>query len=91
MNQENNKLTPSIEWIDIKKKKPKTKDKWDSIPILIASNDEFDKRIGHQVVGCFYSKRTGFHTDEGLGYDNITHWAYMPSHPTDKFKNYKRN
>lgn len=87
--EEESKLTPSIEWVDIKKKKPKTKDKWDTIPVLIATDDEQDKRIGFDVIGCFYSKKYGFRTDEGLEYNRIVYWSYMPKNPTTKFKSSK--
>ena len=64
-------------WIDVtKKKKPKTLSKWDSVPVIIAR--DFDAM---KVVGCFYSRKTGFHTDEGLQYDNVTHWMPVPEAP----------
>ena len=63
-------------WIDVTKKKPKTLSKWDSVPVIVAR--DFDAM---KVVGCFYSKKTGFHTDEGLPYDNVTHWMPVPVAP----------
>jgi len=75
-------MKAEIEWIDINSSKPKTEDQWDSIPILIAIKTEHEWES--DVIGCFYSKRGGFHTDEGLEYRNITHFAYMPKHPSDK-------
>lgn len=77
-------------WISVSKRLPhveKESGYWDSIPVIIAYGDG-------KVVGCFFSYRGGdlmddeprtpvpdFHTDEGLGYHDVTDWMPVPKHP----------
>ena len=66
------------EWISVKDRLPDSKSKyeWISIPVIIAMDI-----TTMPVLGCFYSLSEGFHTDEGLEYDNVTHWMPLPKPP----------
>jgi len=64
------------EWIPIEQELPKTEFAYHSIPIQIYKpNKHLPKK--YWVTGCFYSKEEGFHTDEGLTYSGVTHWAHL--------------
>ncbi len=62
------------QWIDVTNELPKPKYKGEIIPVIISRNENAPMK----VVGCFYVKGEGFATDEGLHYDDVTHWMHVP-------------
>jgi hypothetical protein len=65
-----------MEWIKVDDKLPILDYKGQSRPVIIFRECRFNN-----VVGCFYSDDDGFHTDEGLPYEGVTHWMEMPGPP----------
>lgn len=74
-------IRQSIEWVDPKVALPQPKLKLGSIPVIICIKG--DSIFPTRTEGAFYSKKGGFHTDEGLKYDNVILWSYMPKPPIE--------
>jgi hypothetical protein len=74
-------IKQGIEWVDPKIALPEPKVKLGSVPVIICL--EKDDIFPRRTEGAFYSKKGGFHTDEGLNYDNVVYWAYIPKAPSE--------